>query len=237
MRAALAACVLLLQTACATVTAPHPADPLEGWNRSVLSFNDAVDEAVLQPLADGYRQITPELLRNGVTNFFGNMADGWSAVNHGLQGKLEPALTMTLRVAVNTVFGLAGVMDPATEFGLERRSEDFGQTLGRWGVGPGPYLMLPLLGPSTLRDTVALPLDMSATSVQVLAGGETSLAALTALQLVNTRANLSGAFRLLEDIALDRYTFLRNATLARRRSLVWDGNPPEPEPEGEEPYR
>ena len=143
------ACLFVLTVAlggCATVANPNPADPLEGWNRSVQGFNDSVDDAVLKPVARGYRDVVPELVQTGVGNFFGNLGDGWSAVNQFLQGKFENGLNMTLRVVTNTVFGLAGLLDPATEIGLERRSEDFGQTLGRWGIGPGPYLVLALAG-------------------------------------------------------------------------------------------
>lgn len=216
---------------CATVANPNPADPLEGWNRGVQGFNDSVDEAVLKPVATRYREWVPQPVRTGVTNFFGNLADAWSAVNQGLQGKVEPALGMTMRFVVNSSFGLAGVLDPATEMGLERQSEDFGQTLGRWGFGPGPYLVWPLFGPSSVRDSVALPLDVSATSVSLfgLDGGHQFGASL--LGVINLRANLLGASKLLDEIALDRYSFLRDAYLARRRNLVYDGDPPElPEP-------
>ena len=230
-RSLIASLALLLALAglggCATVANPHPADPLEGWNRNVQGFNDTVDDAVLKPVARTYRDVVPELVRTGVGNFFGNLGDGWSAVNQLLQGKLENGLNMTLRVATNTVFGLAGVLDIATEAGLERRSEDFGQTLGRWGVGPGPYLVLPLLGPSTLRDTAALPLDFQATSLSLFTDNSHVRYTATALNVVHTRASLLSASRLLDEIALDRYSFLRDAYLARRRNLVYDGDPPE----------
>lgn len=215
-----------LTAGCATVRAPSPADPFEGFNRSVQRVNDAVDEAVLAPVARGYRDLVPQPIRTGVGNFFGNLGDGWSAVNHFLQGKLEGGLNMTLRTAVNSTFGLAGLLDIATEAGLERRSEDFGQTLGRWGVGPGPYLVLPLLGPSTVRDAAALPLDMAATSTAQLGFADGERVAAAMLSVVDTRARLLGASRLLEEVALDRYSFLRNAFLARRRNLVYDGDPP-----------
>lgn len=211
---------------------PNPADPLEGFNRGVMRFNDSVDAAVLKPVAEAYRQVVPSFVRTGVGNFFGNLGDGWSAINHVLQGKPEPALNMTLRLAVNTVFGLGGVLDIATEAGLERQSEDFGQTLGVWGVPAGPYLMLPLFGPSTVRDTAGRVVEFQDfaniryTDDQSLANG------LQVLGIVHTRAGLLGASRLMDDIALDRYSFLRDAYLARRRNLVYDGNPPE---EGEPP--
>ena len=125
--------------------AASPSDPWENWNRKVYAFHDAIDEAVLKPVAEAYRKVLPELVRAGISNVFGNIADVWSAVNHLLQGKIHFGLDMGMRVAANTLFGLGGLLDPASEMGLKRRQEDFGETLGRWGVGPGPYLVLPLL--------------------------------------------------------------------------------------------
>jgi len=206
-----------------------PQDPFEGFNRGVYSFNEGIDRAVLKPLAEGYRKVVPELVRTGVSNFFGNIADVWTGVNELLQGKIMDGAQVTLRVATNTVFGLGGVLDPATEFGLEKRDEDFGQTLGRWGMPPGPYLMLPLFGPSTVRDTAALPVD-KAVGPTSLVSGTGEVAGVVVLQTVNTRAELLSASKLLDDVALDKYSFLRDAYLARRRSQVYDGNPPE------EPY-
>ena len=234
MRRAAAALALSLVAGLAFAQAePNPADPLEGFNRGVMRFNDGIDNAVLKPVAETYRQVVPSFVRTGVGNFFGNLGDGWSAINHVLQGKPEPALNMTLRLAVNTVFGLGGVLDIASEAGLERQSEDFGQTLGVWGVPAGPYLMLPLFGPSTVRDTAGRVVEFQDfasiryTDDQALANG------MQALGIVHSRAGLLGASRLMDDIALDRYSFLRDAYLARRRNLVYDGNPPEegsPEP-------
>jgi phospholipid-binding lipoprotein MlaA len=205
----------------------NPADPLEGFNRGVQGFNDGVDNAVLKPVAEGYRKVVPQFVQTGVGNFFGNLADGWSAINHLLQGKPESALNMTLRLAVNSTFGLGGLLDIATEAGLERQSEDFGQTLGVWGLPAGPYLVLPLLGPSSLRDTAGLPLDMAATSTGLVTDNGDKLLGATLLNVTHVRAGLLGASRLLDDIALDRYSFLRDAYLARRKNLVYDGNPPE----------
>jgi phospholipid-binding lipoprotein MlaA len=220
---------------CASVPNPNPADPFEGFNRGVQRFNDAVDEALLVPVATTYRDAVPRPVRIVVGNFFGNLGDAWSALNHLLQGKAEPALTMTLRVAVNTTFGLAGMLDIATEAGLEREREDFGQTLGVWGFGPGPYIVLPLLGPSSVRDAAALPLDMRATGVGIVSDSDRKIVAGTALNLVDTRAGLLGATRLLAEIALDPYIFLRDAYLSRRRNLVYDGDPPPlPEPDDDE---
>ena len=215
---------------CATTSgAGTPGDPLEGMNRAVFSFNETIDRAVLKPVATGYQNVVPELVRTGVDNFFGNIGDAWSAVNHLLQAKPRPALEMGMRFSVNTVFGLAGLLDIASEAGLERRSEDFGQTLGWWGLRPGPYLVLPLLGPSTVRDTAALTADLR---VQPSAFFDESRDqyAIGALQIINTRARLLSATRAIDDIALDKYSLIRDGFLARRRNQVFDGNPPE-EPE------
>jgi len=221
---------------CASVPNPNPDDPFEGYNRGMQRFNDAVDDAVLAPVARTWRDQVPSFVRTGVGNFFGNLDDAWSAVNHLLQAKPEPALTMTMRVAVNSVLGFGGLLDIGTEAGLERQSEDFGQTLGRWGLPAGPYLVLPLLGPSSVRDTAGRPLDMAATSTARIGLEEAQITIASLLNVVDTRARLLGASRLLEQAALDRYVFLRDAYLARRRNLVYDGDPPPlPEPDWEEP--
>lgn len=205
-------------------------DPFERSNRAIYRFNDRLDQAVVRPVAEAYVAAVPEVVRSGVGNFFGNIGDVWSAVNKVLQGKVVQGAQMTLRVATNTVFGLAGVLDPATEMGLERQSEDFGQTLGFWGVPSGPYLVLPLFGPSTLRDAAALPLDKVATNAGLVINDSGGAAAASGLQLAQTRSELLGASKLLGDVSLDPYAFLRDAYLARRRNLVWDGDPPEEDP-------
>jgi phospholipid-binding lipoprotein MlaA len=203
-------------------------DPYERFNRSVFQFNELIDKAALRPLAEGYRAVVPDLARTGVENFFSNFADAWSAANKLLQGKVLSAAQMTLRVATNTVFGLGGLLDPATEFGLERQSEDFGQTLGTWGLPTGPYLVLPVFGPSTIRDASALPLDRFVASPSRYVGsGADAAVGMTMLQLVSTRAGLLSASKLFDDAALDKYTFLRDAYLSRRRNQLYDGNPPD----------
>lgn len=212
-----------LAAGCATT---HPNDPLEPLNRKVFAFNDAVDRAVLEPTARAYRDVVPGPVRKGVSNFFGNIGDLWSAVNSFLQLKIENGLHSTLRVGLNTFFGFGGVLDIASEAGLRAEPEDFGQTLGRWGLGPGPYLVLPFLGPSTLRDAAALPLDMQATATGHLTEDAATAYGLTGLRIVDTRARLLGATRMLDDAALDKYLFTRDAWLQRRRNLVYDGNPP-----------
>lgn len=208
-------------------------DPLEPYNRAMFGFNEAVDRIVLAPLARGYVAVVPELARTGVSNVFGNFADAWSAVNQALQGKGEAAATMTMRVATNTLFGIGGLFDVASDLGMERQSEDFGQTLGRWGLPAGPYFVWPLLGPSSIRDTLGRPLDL-AWSPSLLVSHEPTSYALSTLRLIDTRAGLLGASDVLGSIALDKYVFVRDAYLARRRNLVYDGDPPE-EPQAPEP--
>lgn len=209
------------------------ADPLEGFNRGVFAFNEVVDRTVLKPLALAYKAAVPPPVRTGVDNLFGNVGDAWSAVNHLLQGKVKSALEMTVRVTTNTVFGVGGLFDLASDAGLERQAEDFGQTLGRWGFGPGPYLVLPFYGASSLRDAVGLPLDLKASLPGVVQDGSYRWG-LTTLELVHGRADLLAATNLLEQVALDKYSFVRDSYLARRRNQVFDGNPPE-EPQEEEP--
>ncbi len=207
-------------------SAANPADPFEGFNRKVFGFNEAVDDAVLKPVAKAYKAVVPELVRTGVGNVLGNFSDAWSAVNQLLQGKVQFGLEMGMRVAMNSVFGLGGVLDPASEAGLEKRSEDFGQTLGVWGIRPGPYIMLPILGPSAVRETFALPVDYVASPSNFVSPADAQIG-LTVLRVVDTRASLLGATSIVEGIALDKYSFIRDAYIARRRSLVYDGDPPE----------
>ena len=168
-------------------------------------------------------------MRTGITNVFNNFADGWSAINSALQGRGERAYYDTVRFTVNSVFGFGGVIDVASEMGIDPRYEDFGQTLGRWGVRPGAYIVWPLLGPSTVRESFALPLDRAASPALVIHDWQSQIG-LTALQIVNSRANLLDASRVLDEIALDKYSFVRDAYLARRRSLVYDGEPQDDDP-------
>jgi phospholipid-binding lipoprotein MlaA len=226
--------VTLAAAAAAPVQAQQPPnDPFEPVNRAIFGFNEALDRAVLTPLAKGYQAVVPELARQGVTNFFGNFGDGWSAINQALQGKGEAAATMTMRVATNTLFGIGGLFDVASDLGMERRSEDFGQTLGRWGMPGGPYIVWPLLGPSNARDTLGRPLDLWWSPSAVVNDSAGALA-LSSLNLIDTRAGLLSASQVLEGIALDKYSFIRDAYVARRRNLVHDGDPPEL-PEDKEP--
>jgi phospholipid-binding lipoprotein MlaA len=192
-----------------------------------------VDHFLIKPAAEAYEAVVPKLVRTGVGNVLGNVGDVWSAANLALQGKGARAFEMTVRVGLNTVMGLGGVFDIATEAGLERQSEDFGQTLATWGLPSGPYVVLPLLGPSTVRDTAALGLDQ-AYSAAVFTSREPQRWQLLGLRLTDARTDALPFTRMLDTVALDKYTFVRDAYLSRRRSLVYDGNPP-PEPEDAEP--
>ena len=227
-----AACALALLTAgCASLPDDQPRDerdPWERYNRAIHSFNTGVDLAVMRPVATAYKTAVPQLVRTGIGNFFGNLGDVWSFVNNALQGKGEGALTSFWRVAINTTMGLGGVLDPATDLQLERRREDFGQTLGVWGVGSGPYLVLPFLGPSTLRDTAALPVDYYGHPLTYFKGTRTRNV-LTFTRAVHTRASLLDATDILQGASLDDYSFTRDAYLQKRRNDIYDGNPPQDE--------
>jgi phospholipid-binding lipoprotein MlaA len=220
------AVVFALALVAGATQAQQTNDPFEKANRAIFGFNEALDTAVLTPVAKGYQAVVPELMRTGVTNFFGNFGDGWSAINNALQGKGEAAATMVARVATNTLFGIGGIFDVASDLGMERSSEDFGQTLGRWGLPAGPYIVWPLLGPSTGRDTLGRPLDLAWSPSLAINDGGVNIG-LSALNLVDTRANLLEASRVVDGLAFDKYTFIRDAYIARRRNLVYDGNPPE----------
>lgn len=218
----------LLLTGCATGPNTNPRDPLEPFNRGVYGFNEALDQAVIKPVATAYKTVTPQPVRSGVGNFFANLEDAWSTVNSVLQFKPQSAVENFTRFVVNSTLGLAGVIDIASEMRIERHPEDFGQTLGRWGMAPGPFVVLPLLGPSTLRDTVALPVDFKGDIVANVEHVATRNS-LKALNLVDIRAAYLNASSVIEDAALDKYSFTRDAFLQRRQYSVFDGNPPDEE--------
>jgi len=228
---AVAAAVAIALAGCATTREGRGGpgqrlDPWENWNRKVFNFNEDLDNAFLKPVATAYTEILPEGVRRGVSNFYANFSDGWSAVNNMLQGKFALGFEDVTRVIANTLFGLGGVFDVASEMGIDHKYEDFGQTLGHYGVGAGAYVVLPILGPSTVRDTAALPLDRLASPPAFVDSTGWSIG-LGVLQLVSTRASLLGATRVIDEIALDKYTFIRDAYLQRRRSLIFDGDVPE----------
>ena len=218
-----AAAALALAGGCATTGDSR--DPFENFNRTMYGFNQSIDEAVLKPVATAYKEGLPEIVQTGVRNFFSNIADVFISVNNLLQGKVIDAASDGMRFAFNTVFGGLGLLDWASEIGLEKHNEDFGQTFGRWGVGSGPYIVWPLLGSSTVRDTIGGMLDVRVDPVR----NHDPIAARNAMvltRLVGKRADLLDASRLLEEAALDKYAFERDAYLQRRRSLIYDGRPP-----------
>ena len=210
---------------CATGPDRDPRDPLEDFNRAAYSFNDLLDQALIEPLARGYNYITPAPVNRGVTNFFNNLRDVRSAVNNLLQLKIGRAFSDVGRVAVNSTIGILGLMDVASNMDLPRYGEDFGQTLGVWGMGPGPYIVLPLLGPSSGRDAVGLVADWFTDPLNYLED-DTARLALRGLNIIDTRADLLNASRVLDQAALDPYAFIRDAYLQRREGQVYDGNPP-----------
>lgn len=216
---------LALACALAGCATANPNDPLEPFNRAMFQFNDAVDQAALKPAAEMYGKL-PSFVQTGVGNFFGNLGDVSTAANNFLQGKVADGLSDVMRVLVNTAFGLGGLLDIGSEAGLYKHNEDFGQTLGKWGVGSGPYVVLPLLGSSTLRDTAAMPVDFE-TDVWHYKRPVHWRNAGSVVRVVDQRAALLGASNLLEEAALDRYIFVRDAYLQRRQSKVYDGEPPE----------
>ncbi|WP_334118317.1 MlaA family lipoprotein [Limnobacter sp.] len=216
--------VVSLTSACTAMRAPSDSDPLEGLNRTVDGFNQVVDKAVVKPLAQGYDKVTPPEIKTVIGNFFSNLEDVSVAFNNLLQGKPKAAGSDITRFALNTTIGIVGVADVATELGFEKHNEDFGQTLGVWGVGSGPYLVLPLIGPSTLRDApgrlVDAPLDPLYHYDDVRVRNS-----LFVVNAVNKRARLLPATDLVERVALDQYAFVRDAYLKRRASLIRDGAP------------
>jgi phospholipid-binding lipoprotein MlaA len=239
LRGFVVAAALLALGGCASVRAPHPNDPWEPMNRGITEFNEGLDAALLKPAATVYREKVPALARTGVSNFFGNLGDAWSFVNSVLQGKMHDAADNFARLQLNTVWGVFGIFDVASEFNIERHREDFGQTLGRWGVGSGPYLVLPFFGPSTLRDAVALPIDRRADFARRIDPGSVRNSTYV-LRAVNQRANLLRVGDMLDEAALDKYSFTRDAHLQRRRAEIYEIDDPRrdippPLPPGEAP--
>lgn len=213
--------------AAVAVQAEPVSDPIEPVNRVVFGFNDRLDRYFMKPVAQVYVAAVPTPARVGVSNFFDNFGDVPTALNNLLQGKFKAALSDVGRIAVNSTVGILGFIDVASEVGLEKHKEDFGLTLGHWGVGSGPYLVLPLLGPSSLRDTAALPVNY-AVNVQRYVFDETAVRnSLTALQTVNVRADLLGAEQALDEASFDKYAFLRNFYMQRRQNLI-NGDEPAP---------
>jgi phospholipid-binding lipoprotein MlaA len=224
--ARLAAVTMLIALAGCANGPVNPRDPLERFNRKALEFNEDLDAIVLKPVATVYRGNVPPLVRTGVSNFFGNLSDGWSAINSALQFKFQNAAENFMRLNVNTFFGLGGILDIASDLNIERHREDFGQTLGRWGVPAGPYIMLPLLGPSTLRDTLALGVDWQADPVWMV-NPTPARTFLYALRAVDKRSNSLRVGDVLEAAALDKYTFIRDSHLQKRGAEISEREQPD----------
>ena len=225
-----------LLSACASVPGERdPRDPWEPMNRTVFKFNEVADKTIVKPVAQAYRFITPKFVRIGVTNFFGNIHDFSIFINDILQGKGERAVAGAGRFIINTTFGLGGLIDVAGAAGNRKQNEDFGQTLGWWGVGPGPYWTLPLLGPSTVRDAGGRVVDTFLTPTTYVITNTGVSVGLTAVEAVNLRSNLLDTEKVLEEAgAVDKYSFLRDAFLQRREVLIYDGNPPKKNGDDEE---
>jgi phospholipid-binding lipoprotein MlaA len=201
-------------------------DPLEGYNRAMFSFNDTLDKVIIKPVASGYKAVMPDFARTGVTNFFANLADIWIGINNILQGKVGAGVSDFGRFAINTTVGVVGLFDVASSTGLEKHNEDFGQTLGRWGVGSGAYVVLPFFGPSDVRDGFSrLLIDWHGDPLWYV-GNVPTRNELIVVRVVDDRANLLDVSRLAEEAALDHYAYVRDAYLQRRRSLIYDGDPP-----------
>ncbi len=198
-------------------------DPLEGFNRGVYKFNDTADKAVLKPIAGAYKAVLPSPVRTGISNFFGNLNTFITTINDLLQFKFDKAATDAGRFVINTTFGIGGLIDWASMDGIEQRNEDFGQTLGHWGVGSGAYIVLPLLGPSTIRDTGGLVVDTFAFDPLSYIEDPATRNSLRAVKYVDKRAQLLPASDLLDDAALDPYAFMRDAYFQRRASQIQDG--------------
>jgi phospholipid-binding lipoprotein MlaA len=202
-------------------------DPFEPMNRAIFSFNEKADEYVIKPVAEAYKFVLPEFVRTGVTNFFGNINDVLIAANNLLQGKPANAANDIGRFLINSTIGILGLFDVATDMGLDKNREDFGQTLGVWGVPDGPYVVLPFFGASNVRDTAGFVVDIETDFIlnSDKLNRDQKIGS-TVLRIVNLRANLLDAGQLLDDAAFDKYSFLRDGYLQRRRNQIYDGNPP-----------
>lgn len=212
----------LVLAGCASGPKADPRDPLEPLNRATWRFNEGLDKAILKPVAETYRDAVPHMVRAGVTNFFYNLTDLWSAVNSALQAKPEQALDNFFRFNLNTFFGLGGLIDVASDFNIERHWEDLGKTLGRWGVPSGPYLVIPLLGPSTVRDAAVRTLELQVDAVRYVPH-TLPRNSLYITRIVNTRAQLLRAGEMMDEVALDRYSFMRDVYLqVRQRDVLGD---------------
>lgn len=215
-------CALTLLGGCASTRYTNPDDPWEGFNRGVFSFNEGMDKYLLKPVAQGYDFITPTPIQTGVTNFFGNLGDLRSFANNLLQGRLGDGMSDLMRFTFNSTFGIAGLLDIASEAGLQKQNNDFGRTLATWGVGEGPFIMVPFFGPRTTRDALTIPVDIYSYPVTYIDHIPTRTA-LAILNIVNTRTHALGMERTLEEATTDKYAFMRDFYLQQRRYRTSDG--------------
>ena len=221
---------VLMMAACASIQQTERVekiDPFERVNRVVFSFNETADQYVIKPIAEGYKFVLPELVRTGVTNFFSNINDVLIGANNLLQGKPANAASDIGRFFINSTVGILGLFDVATDMGLDKNREDFGQTLGVWGFSDGPYIVLPFFGASNIRDTVGFIVDVETDfMINTNKLNSDEKIAINSLRIINRRADLLDAGQLLEDAAFDKYSFLRDGYLQRRRNQIYDGDPP-----------
>ena len=210
-------------------TSGNPKDPIEGFNRAMFGFNEGLDKVIIKPVATGYEAVLPDPIQTGVANFFSNIADLMIGVNNLLQGKPAQAASDAGRVLVNTTVGFLGILDVASTMGMEKHEEDVGQTFGRWGMDDGAYVVLPFFGSRTVRDTIGLAFDVYTDPVAHVDHIPTRNVLLTT-RLISDRAEFLKADKVIEEAALDKYSYVRDAYLQRRRSLIHDGNPPKFDP-------
>lgn len=215
----------LLVTVGTAVAEGNPRDPYEGFNRSMFAVNEVVDKYAAKPVAQAYDRVTPLPVKAAVGNFFGNTGELWVGVNSALQGKFADAGVDFGRLLINSTIGIFGLFDVASELGLERHDEDFGQTLAVWGVGDGGFVYLPALGPRTLRDTAGWGVDFAADPVRYFDPTGVRDGA-TIVRFVDIRASLLPSDKVVEEAALDKYAYIRDAYMQRRRSQIYDGRPP-----------
>ncbi|MCL1886890.1 MAG: VacJ family lipoprotein [Betaproteobacteria bacterium] len=212
----------LLITIQITGCANSPNDPLEGYNRQVFYFNEALDTVVIKPAAHTYHDLVPDVIQTMVSNFFGNIADVWIAFNNFLQGRGDEGFSDVSRIIINTFAGIGGLIDVASDAGLPKHNQDLGQTFGVWGAPPGPYFVIPVLGPSTIRDTIAAPADYWYGDPITYISNDSVAWGAVILRGISTRAKLIDASSVIDDAAIDRYEFIRDAFLQRRHHLIHD---------------
>lgn len=218
-------CLTALSAGCATVTASDERDPWESFNRSMYTFNDTLDRAIARPVAQAYKDYLPTAVQRGTSNFFSNLDDVGVVVNDILQFKLAQAVQDFARLMVNSILGVYGLFDVATQLDLPKHKEDFGQTLASWGVGDGPYMVLPFLGPSNVRDTLSIPVDWEMDPVMYIDDSARRWEAIL-LRVTDKRASYLEATRVMEKSGIDPYIFMRDAYFQYRTNLIYDGNPP-----------